>query len=117
MVPSGRRREKATSQGKTATTARRRMGEGCDVQLLLFETFGGCGKGVLHLLRPAGRGGPKSLVARSLRPDVMVSAQLEDVPDTAAVSVVLARAAAAEIMDELKNAAAWAVDPADRKAA
>ena len=45
---------------------------------------------MLHLLRPAGRGGPKSLVARSVRPDVMVSAQLEDVPDTAAVSVVLA---------------------------
>jgi hypothetical protein len=36
---------------------------------------------------------------------------------TQRLSVVLARAAAAEIMDELKNAAAWAVDPADRKAA
>ena len=33
------------------------------------------------------------------------------------MSVVLVRAAAGEIMDELKNAAAWAVDPADRRAA
>jgi hypothetical protein len=30
------------------------MGEGCDVRLLLFETFGGCGGGVLHLLRLLG---------------------------------------------------------------
>ena len=30
------------------------VGEGCDVRLLLFETFGGFGAGVLHLLKVLG---------------------------------------------------------------
>ena len=86
MAPSGRRQAKATSQGKTATTARRRMGEGCDVQLLLFETFGSCGKGVLHLLRLLGEEVQNRLshAQSPVRPDVVVGAQLEDVPDAAA---------------------------------
>ena len=49
MAPSGRRQ---TGEGYVAGKDYSKvMGQGCGVQVLLFETFGGCGKGVLHLLR------------------------------------------------------------------
>ena len=109
MAPSGRRREKATSQGKTATTARRRMGEGCDVQLLLFETFGGCGKGVLHLLRLLGEE-VQNRLSHAQYDQTSWSARYWRTYQTQPLSVVLARAARLQ-------RSAWAVDPADRKAA
>jgi hypothetical protein len=92
------------------------MGEGCDEQLLLFETFGGCGKGVLHLLRLLGEE-VQNRLSHAQYDQTSWSARNWRMYQTQRLSVVLARAAASEIMDELKNAAAWAVDPADRKAA
>ena len=92
------------------------MGEGCDVRLLLFETFGGCGGGVLHLLRLLGEE-VQNRLSHAQYDQTSWSARNWRTYQTQRLSVVLARAAAGEIADELRNAAAWAVDPADRKAA
>ena len=92
------------------------VGEGCDVRLLLFETFGGFGAGVLHLLKVLGEE-VNNRLSHAQYHQTSWSARSWRSYQTQRMSVVLVRAAAGEIMDELKNAAAWAVDPADRRAA
>jgi hypothetical protein len=92
------------------------MGEGCDVHLLLFETFGGFGRGVMHLLRRLGDE-VRNRLSHAQYDQTSWSARNWKTYQTQRLSVALARAAAGEILEELRNAAAWAVDPADRKAA
>ena len=92
------------------------IGEGCDVHLLLFETFGGFGRGVMHLLRRLGDE-VRNRLSHAQYDQTSWSARNWKTYQTQRLSVALARAAAGEILEELRNAAAWAVDPADRKAA
>ena len=86
------------------------------MRLLLFETFGGCGAGVLHVLRLLGEE-VQNRLSHAQYDQTSWSARNWRTYQTQRLSVVLARAAAGEIADELRNAAAWAVNPADRKAA
>ena len=86
------------------------------MRLLLFETFGGAGEGVVHLL---------SLLANEVS-NRLSHAQYDQTSwsarnwrtyQTQRLSVALQLAAAGEIARELGLAAGRAIDPSDQKAA
>ena len=89
---------------------------GCDVRLLLFETFGGFGEGVLHLLdRLADE--VNNRLSHAQYDLTSWSARNWRTYQTQRLSVAPHRAAATEIARELGLAVGRAVDSCDQRAA
>ena len=92
------------------------MEHGCDVRLLLFETFGGFGDGVTHLLRVLA-GVVSNRLSHSQYDMTSWSARNWKTYQAQRLSVALHLAAAEELAQELGLAAGRAVDPGDQRAA
>ena len=94
----------------------RARAQGYDVQLLLLETFGGAGPGVMRLLRKLSDEVSNRL-SHAQYDQTSWSARNWRTYQTQRLSVVLQLGAVEEIMRELGLAAGRAVDPGDQRAA
>ena len=92
------------------------LGRGCDVWLLLFETFGGFGEGVTRLLKVLA-GEVSNRLSHAQYDMTSWSARNWKTYQTQRLSVALHLAAAGEVARELGLAAGRAVDPGDQRAA
>eukprot|EP00966_Prymnesium_polylepis_P258187 5964041-Prymnesium_polylepis.1 len=90
--------------------------KGCDVRLLLFETFGGFGAGVLHLLKTLSSEVSNRL-SHAQYDQTSWSARNWKTYQTQRLSVMLHRQAAGEIARELGIAAAKSLDASDQRVA